>query len=243
MNWKGTGLLYLLLMLAILWIPTVIRAQRVLSRFVDNDSVAFTQQVPAVTIKNGQVSTNVPTPYFIKDKDGTPVIIIDTTGQYRDLEDTTARVLLTKNKVVAKSNADTRIYDLANIQSFSVDRARVEGWLTLAKQWFLPLFYPLALLFSFIFRTIQILVYALLGLAFANMLHTHLPYKTLLRLAAVAITPVLVLDVLLEFSPLKIPFWSILGIGIGLGYLFFAIKSNSEPEAANPEFTPAFPQT
>ena len=103
------------------------------------------------------------------------------------------------------------------------------------------MFYPMALLFSFIFRAIQILIYALIGLAFANMLHVKLEYKTLMRLAAVALTPVLVLDLVLEFVPLRIPLWSVLGVLIGLGYLFFAIKSNAEPETIAPVYAPGAP--
>jgi len=239
--WRGTGLAYMLLILAIFWIPTAIKMYSGFKKFVDNDSASFTKQIPAITIKNGQVSTDVATPYFINDEDGTPVAIIDTTGQYKTLDDTSARILVTKNKAVVKGTADTRIYDLSNVQSFYVDRARVEGWFAIAKKWFIPMFYPMALLFSFIFRAIQILIYALIGLAFANMLHVKLEYKTLMRLAAVALTPVLVLDLVLEFVPLRIPLWSVLGVLIGLGYLFFAIKSNAEPETIAPVYAPGAP--
>ncbi|HXD32149.1 MAG TPA: DUF1189 family protein [Pyrinomonadaceae bacterium] len=241
MNWKGIGYLYIAVILALLWIPSVIKVQRELSRFVDKDSVAITKQIPPIKIRNGVVSTDVPQPYVITNPaDGTPAAIIDTTGKYKTLEGTPARMLVTRNTVVAKSNTDTRIYDLTNVQSFDVDRERVEGWFQMGKQWFLIAFYPLALLFSFIFRAIQILVYALIGLAFANMLHTQLDYKTLMRLAAVAITPVLVIDLFMDFSRVGIPFWSIVGIGIGLGYLFFAIKANGEVEPA-PEYYPPPP--
>jgi len=59
-----------------------------------------------------------------------------------------------------------------------------------------------------------------------------------MRLAAVAITPVLVIDLLMEFSPVKIPLWSILGIIVGLGYLFLAIKWSGQPEPAPDYYAP-----
>lgn len=241
-NWQGTGLLYIAVMVALLWIPTVLKMQRELGSFIDNDSVKLTEQIPAIKIRNGEVTTDVPTPYFINNpEDGTPVAIIDTTGKYKTLEDTPARMLVTRNTVVAKSDRDTRIYDLSNVQSFDIDRGRVEGWFGIARAWFVPVFYPLAFVISFFFRAIQILIYALIGLAFASMLQTRLPYKTLMRLAAVALTPVLVLDLLLDFSPMKIPFWGLLGIFVGLGYLFFAIKSNDEPEQVQQQYYPPPP--
>lgn len=230
--WRGTGLLYMFVILAVLWIPTIIKMQVGLNRFVDTDSKKMTAQIPAITISHGKVSTDVPTPYYIRDPDsGTPLAIIDTTSEYRTLDEKPANVvLLTDSKLIMRNERETKTYDLSKVESFYLDRARVEGWLAVLKTWFLPVGYPVALLFSFVFRTIQVLIYALLGLAFASMLQVKLEYKTLMRLAAAAITPVLVLDLILEFLPLRIPLWSVLGVGVGLAYLFFAIRSNAAPD-------------
>src|ERR1044072_9047860 len=80
-NWRGTGLLYMFILLLVLWIPTLIKMQIGLSRFIAQDSPRITQQIPRITIKNGQAWTDVPTPYFIKDDKGQPIAIIDMTGQ------------------------------------------------------------------------------------------------------------------------------------------------------------------
>jgi hypothetical protein len=76
------------------------------------------------------------------------------------------------------------------------------------------------------------------------MLHANLSYKTLLRLSAIAITPVLVLNLIFEFVPLHIPRWSLLGIVIALAYLFFAVKVNADSEDV-PAYQPptAYPTT
>jgi multisubunit Na+/H+ antiporter MnhB subunit len=52
---------------------------------------------------------------------------------------------------------------------------------------------------GFVFRAIQILIYAAAGLLFAQVSKADLNYQTLMRLAAVALTPVLVLNLILEF--------------------------------------------
>ena len=231
------------------WIPTIIKAQLGISNWVDGDAKEITKQIPAITISKGQVSTDVTTPYFIKDpKTGTDIAIIDTIGTHTSLENTEAKLLLTKSKLIAMKNAtETQTYDLSGIESFYLDRARVEGWLAACKVWFVPVFYPLALIFSFIFRAVQILIYALIGLGFARMLHANLSYKTLMRLSAIAITPVLVLNLLFEFVPLQIPKWFLLGIVVALGYLFFAVKVNADaeevveyqPPTAYPPVTPS----
>lgn len=228
-HWRGTGLLYLAIVLALVWIPTMIKMQLGFNRFANNEAPRITAQIPKVTIRDGKVSTDVTTPYFINDPDdGTPMMIIDTTGEYETLDDTPAKLLLTKSKLILRTARDTRTYDLSGVQSFDVDRQRVEGWLSASKTWLAPVAYPVLLLTSFVLRAIQVLIYALIGLLFARMLNASLNYKTLMRLAAVAITPVLVLNLLLEFIPVGIPVWWLIGTVIGLGYLFFAVKSNSD---------------
>ncbi len=227
-NWRGTGLLYLLILLVVVWIPTLITMQIGFSRFVDQEAPQFTQQLPRITIKKGQASTDVQTPYFIKDKTGEPVIIIDTTGEYANLDDTPASVLLTKTKVFTRNRRETRIYDLEAVGSFEMDRLRVEGWLQTGKHWLVPVLTPILLIGAFIIRTIQILIYAAIGLLFAKMLDTNLSYQTLMRLAAVALTPVLLLNLLLEFLPFSIPLWWLIGIVIGLTYMFVAVRSNAD---------------
>jgi hypothetical protein len=239
-HWRGTGLGYLLVILTLVWIPTMVKMQFGIARFVNSESKKFTEQIPAITISHGKVSTNVTTPYFIKDPDsGTPIAIIDTSGQYETLDSAPANaLLLTKSKLIMRNERETRAIDLSPVESFYLDRDRVEGWLATGKTWFVPIAFPLFLIFSFVFRAIQALIYALIGLLFAHLMQTSLSYKTLMRLAAVAITPVLVLDLILEFIPLHIPLWSLLGVALALGYLFLAVKWNTEVESIAQEPSP-----
>lgn len=239
--WRGTGLLYLLIVLALVWIPTSIKMHVGINRFANNEAPRFTQQIPRITITGGKVSTDVPTPYFIKDPDdGTPLMIIDTTGEYRDLDNTPARILLTSSKVIVRSDRDVRTYDLSGVQSFYIDRETVEGWLGTSKNWFALVAFPILLICSFALRAIQVLIYALIGRLFARMVNANLNYKTLMRLAAVSLTPVLVLNLLFEFVPLHIPVWWLFATCVGLGYLFFAVKSNSGSPATPPYQPGAF---
>ncbi|MGH9874005.1 MAG: hypothetical protein ACRD9S_16260 [Pyrinomonadaceae bacterium] len=43
-NWRGTGLLYLLFLLVLVWIPTMIKGYVGLARFADTDAKEITQQ-------------------------------------------------------------------------------------------------------------------------------------------------------------------------------------------------------
>jgi uncharacterized protein DUF1189 len=242
--WRGTGYLYIFIALLLLWIPSMIRMQRGFARFAEQEAPPFMKQIPHITIRKGEVSTDVTNPYFIKADDGKPLVIIDTTGQYQNLDDTEAFILLTKNKVFARDERQARIFDLSGVESFDFDRTRAESWLQNVRTWLVPVIFPLAVLFSFIFRAIQILIYAAIGLLFARMLNANLSYLTLMRLAAVALTPVLLLNLILEFVPFAVPGRWLIGILIGLGYLFFAVRSNAG-SALPPgnEWTPVAPAT
>ena len=239
-NWRGTGLLYMLILLVIVWIPTMIKMQIGFSTFVQQEAPPITQQIPRITIKNGEVSTDVASPYYIKDQQGNPIAIIDTTADYHNLDETPAAVVLTRTKLFFRNErrGETRSYDLSNVESFELDRPRAEGWLQTAKGLLVPVLFPIVLIGTFIFRGIQILIYAAIGLLFAKMLDTSLSYKTLMRLAAVALTPVLLLNLVLEFLPFSIPVWWLFGTLIGLAYLFLAVKSNA---GATPSYPPPPP--
>ncbi len=175
-NWKGTGFAYLLLLLALAWIPTIVQMQLGLMHFVSHDAVGLINQVPRITIKDGTVTTDVETPYFIKDPDnGKIAMIIDLTGKYDSLDGAEAKILLTQHKVVTKqSNNETRIYDLSNIKDFWLDRARLAGWARTFGSTFAVILYPFCVAGSYVFRILQALLYGAIGLLFASQIGVRL---------------------------------------------------------------------
>ncbi len=231
-NWPGIGFLYLLLLLALAWIPPVVEMHRGFAKFAANEGQAMIQQFPKVTITRGQVSVDPPGPHYIKDlKTGNPFIIIDTSADAESLDRFPGGViLLTKTKLIARQarRNETRIYDLASVNNFSLDRTDLERWLGMAKSGLALLLYPFALLFSFLYRIIQALLYGVFGLLFAAMLKVPLGYQALVRLAAVAVTPAVILETIRALTSKRIAGWWFICFVVAMGYLFFAVKSNSE---------------
>jgi hypothetical protein len=233
-NWPGLAFTYLLLLLALVWIPPMVKMQIGLAHFVDKEAPPLIRQIPSIQIKKGEVSTEVPTPYFIKDpQSGKPAAIIDLTGQYTTLDNSEASVLITKTRLIVKSSSrKTDVYDLSSIQNFSLNRDEVESWAAIFKNWFIVVAYPLALLVSFAYRIVQALVYAAIGLVFAKILRASLNYPALVRLAVVAVTPVLWLDGARDLLGMQIAFWRLICFGIAMGYLFYGVRACSLQEAA-----------
>jgi hypothetical protein len=224
-NFKGLNFLYLLLLLAICWIPPMIKMHVGVTDFVNNEAPVMIDQIPEITITDGRVSIDQPEPYYISNPDtNEPLAIIDTTGQYTSLEDSNAFCLLTENKLIMRqSNIEKRTYDLSNIKDFTVNSEKVTGWLNIFSKIIVPVSYPFALIGSYIYRIIQALIYASLGLLFASICKTHLSYAALIRLAIAAVTPCIIVATILNLVSVSIP--SFLYPAAALAYLFFAVKS------------------
>ncbi len=228
--WKGVNFLYLLLLLAICWIPTMIEIHVGFTDFVNNEAPAFIEQLPEITITNGEVSISEPQPYYIKDpENGDVLAIIDTTDTIKSLEDSNAVCLLTKTKIMWKeSEVETQIMDLSEIEHFVLNSEHVMGWLRTAKKFFVIIICIVALLGSYLFRIVQALIYAAVGLLFALLCKVTLSYATLLRLAVVAMTPCLLAKTVFGIADIHLPYAALISLAITLAYLYFAVKTNSE---------------
>jgi len=245
-RWGGVGFLYLLLIVVISWLPDLVKMQTGLQAWRGDAAEGFIRQVPAIDITDGVASANVETPYFIKDpKDGRVMVIIDFTGQYTNLENTTAGMLLTRNEVILKqSGPQPRAFSLSNVKQFSLDQARVRRWANLIATGFVVLFAPIAIVFTYCFRIVQALIYAALGMAFASSYRVKLTYRTLLRIVCVALTPVIIFTTVTDLLFTHHTFPRLLAwmihIAIAALYIGFAVKACAAEPAEFP-LTPSAP--
>ena len=231
-QWKGTCFVYLLLLLIICWIAPISKLNAGLGSFIDNEAPGIISQVPVITIANGTASIKESQPYYIKDPEtGKILFIIDTTGKITSLAETEATILLTKTEgVVRKSEMETRTFSLAQMEDLTLDQGLIWKFLTGAKKLLFPLVYPVCILGSFIFRIIQALIYGVIGMLFALMLHSKRPYDTLLRLAVVAVTPAIIIKTLVNLFGIGIPVPALWYFLIAMGYLFFGVKAASKDD-------------
>ena len=245
-RWRGVGFVYLLLIVVISWAPDLAKLHIDLQAWRGEAGEAYIRQIPAITITKGVASADVETPCFIKDpKDGKVLGIIDFTGQYTSLENTSAVVLLNRKEVTSKqSGNEVRTYSLSGVEHFSIDQNRVRRWVQLFLTWFVVFIAPWVIVFTFAFRIVQALVYGAVGMAFANSFRVKLTYSALLRLTCVALTPVVFITTAAEFLPLHYPFprfWAwMFHVALALFYLGFAVKACATAAVASPP-TPASP--
>lgn len=230
----GFCFLYLLSLVALSWIPGMIRLDSDISEYIDHDAPQYVGQLPDITVAKGQASINAPQPYIIKDPDnGDPVMIIDTTGQLTSLDNSKAFILLTKTRLITHDGGKaTRSLDLSEIGDATLNKELIYDWLESFKEWFAIVLYPFAVLASFAFRSLQVFIYALAGSVLLHSFKVGLNYRLLMRLGAVSLTPVIIVNTLIIFFRIDVPLPWLLNALIAAGYLIFAVRSNTGPAEA-----------
>jgi hypothetical protein len=229
---KGTGFLYLLLLLVICWLPGFISFQLSVAGYLRNKAPALISQIPPIRIIKGEAFVDVTQPYKIIDPDsGVVLALIDTTGNTVSLEGTEARALLTRTEAIFKeSDVETRSFSFKKIEHFTVDQERVTGWLTVFRRYGAVAFFALAVIGSFAFRIVQLLIYAAIGLLFAKWCKTSESYLVLLRLSVMAVTPVVIVGTVIGIAGIKIPLQDLLYFIVAMAYLFLGVKAVARKE-------------
>jgi len=235
LNWRGTNFGYLLLLLVVCWIPQMFLIHTALSDLKEDEEVkAFISQVPTIKITDGEVSADVEQPYYVRAPDTNDVLaIIDTTGTITSIEDPNTLLLLTKNSVITRqSEYEQRSYDLSQIDDLTLNRDMATKFLNIIAQFAAIVIYPVAVVSSYIYRIIQALIYAAIGLLFARICNVKLSYDALLRLAVVAVTPCIIVGTVMSFTSFYLPLYFYLIAA--LLYLFSGVKS-TQPEGPTNE--------
>jgi hypothetical protein len=230
-HWRGRAFVHLLVVLLLAAAAYTRHFQSLIDAFVTQEAPAIIAQVPRITITDGTVHVSVAEPYTIREPDRDRVFaVIDTTGQITSFKQTNALLLLTASRLAVRLGPDDiRIIDLSPIDALQIDRAAVSQWLADIQAWLPFIVFPLALGFSFIFRSLQALLYGGLGVALAGLLKTPIAYGAAVSVAIMAMTPVLLLDAVLMLTHIYLPLWGVLGFLLAVGYLVFGIRSALRP--------------
>jgi len=226
-HWRGLAFVHLLLVLLFSAGVYMMHFHTLVTIFMAEEAPPIIAQIPEIHIQNGQVRVDVEEPYYIRRPgSGKLFAVIDTTGEITSLKQTDAALLLTRSRLAARLSAgDSRVLDLSPIESFSINQTTVSQWLQDAQKWSPFILFPLVLGFSFVFRSIQAMLYGGLDMALAFMQNFRMPFSAAVSVAIMAMTPVILLDALLVLLDIYLPLWGLGGFLLAMGYLFFGIRS------------------
>jgi hypothetical protein len=84
------------------------------------------------------------------------------------------------------------------------------------------------LFFTYCLRTLQVLIYAGIGMVMAALLKRAMPFGAAASVAVMAMTPVILIDTLIMLARIHLPLWGIGSFIVAFGYLFFGIRAAAD---------------
>lgn len=243
LRWTGTGFGYLLLLLLSCWTPVMLSFHYRLSDFIDTTMPGIVAQVPVIQITDGKASTPEAHLYNIKDPaTGELIGIVDTTGGTSSLTEANVKVLVTEtnllileqNGLIQEDDAKSRAYSFADIKDLTVTRDVMNSWLEVIRKVTIPVIYPFCIIGIYLYRILQVLLYAAVGLYFAFTMKAKGNYAAYIRVAVMAVTPCVILSAVLNVLQISFAFRGQVFLVMALGYIFFATKSVCGQSAEEP---------
>jgi len=144
------------------------------------------------------------------------------------IDDDSVKVLLTETKlVVRRGKKQFNTLDLAQISEFHLNRDIANRWIQTTKDSLAPLSYGIFLLLSYIFAVLFILLAAIAGLILSAIMHSSLKFAGVLRIAAAAITPSIILITVSAALGHAIP--GLVYFVISMIYLLVGISACAKP--------------
>jgi hypothetical protein len=255
-NWRGAALGYMLLMtffgtafgLAPLTAECIKGSQ-------NKEMPLFFNQIPQVTFENGTVSIDKPCPYQIKDPTGGTVIVefrCDQSGQPKLSETgTNPPVIITKDYVYLEGSSSsqpggTNTYELASLKKV-VDKASFNGNDVLKFVQQFLMWAPFGLFTAsfpivFVGHALQMMIYSCLVMIVCSNMGNGVTFGAGMRLAAIAITPNIVLQMAAGLITAVIPgaqvlhlsnIFGFLSIPIAIAYVIIGSRAVQQSATAN----------
>lgn len=229
-NWGSGVILYLLLVLLLCWAAMMLSVQPAVTRASMQFADHIIPQFPRIVITKGIVTTPENRPYIINDKASNKVVaIVDTSGKYTTIENNNSPFLLTKSEFIyVDRSGGMRIRKLSNDLNMILNPAKIKNIVADFAGFIWVILLPFLLIFSFIYRVIEAVIYAVFGKIFALMLGVPLCYEEIIKLAIVALTPVLIVSTIVDMVGARFNHELLLYFLLAIVYLFFAVSANKK---------------
>ncbi|MGE3920509.1 MAG: DUF1189 family protein [Gammaproteobacteria bacterium] len=231
-RWRGNGFVYLLLLIMLFIIPQTIFTNNQLRQFVTSNQSAL-KEMPTITIKNGIVSTPENKAYLLKanPKSTLNFLVIDTTGQYKSLSQADAIFLLTRDQIMFKDvHGDSKAIHLQKSMNEVFNKDHALNMLSFIKKWGILLVYVPVFFVNFMQNFLFLIIYTLLSyFILSKVMHANLNYHQSSRLAAVAMSPsIIICNMLCTIYPEQPIFYTLLTIGYVIFGVYAARSSSKE---------------
>lgn len=241
-NWKGTGFLYIFLILVFLCVPRAIRFHSDMSQGIAEGLPKFMETIPDFELKNGQLSVNVKQPFYYPDPKE-PVFVIDTTGKITSLsqvkwaEKTDSVILMTKTQMMTQrvrfGVPEEETADLSKIANYDLNKDSLRHFAEFMGRWSGWIAYPFLLWGLFLYNMVAMAFYGLIGWILSKSMNVTLDYVGAMRLAAVSHTPSLVLATALATADIEMPLGFFFFLALSTFLLFLALRTVANQDSSS----------
>lgn len=254
-RWQGIGFSYLLLLMSIFAAIATAGIVTLFSHFAyepapDGQSMLANilyqaaGQVPPMSWTAGELSVEAEQPYTITISATEEVsfpIIIDTNADIGVMRDQDKGFLLTRDALHIKQQngeLETRYWKDIVPETYALDQDSATARVDEGLKWMQDNKGSVQLVFGLllwagmviglvILRIFQALIYGGFGMIFCSLLKAQMSYQTAVRLACVALTPAILIDLVLTatgFGGISL----LMSIVLTMGYMFFAVHSTRD---------------
>jgi len=243
-RWRGFGFLYLLLVIALASLPLSLRIMHDFNTYFNENIILPFNELPKLYVQKGEIIFDKPMPYFIKNKKGELVGIIDTTQKVTEINSNYPHlaILITKEKIYFRPPKIQLFIEQATpsshepIYEYPLDKEDNEvfvgeEWIKTSGVFKLKLMaqlliYPLIMLFMYGVYLVLIPVLGFLGQLFAQIFFkVKFKFKESCRLLAIAATAQIVLMFAGLATNFMLPGFGFIFIGLLAAYYSFAVIS------------------
>lgn len=177
-----------------------------------------------VAVKDGKFSTNAVEPFVRGDENFS--LILNSKGDVTDLDNFKTGMLVLSDRVVVKSENETRIMDLKEVQNFSADRNGIVSWLKSHQSNLMGIGVVSVIViaiflggFFWIWQMVWFVIWAAIMMLASKLMKKPVEFANALKIVAYASVISLILRVL--FSAVNVPSLPILAF---VAFLFYAFS-------------------
>lgn len=226
-SWKGLGVGYLLVVVVVWAVPDMIRQYHATTTFAESYVRDLFWQVPEMKLQDGILLVKDATPHYVKDPvNGVQLIIIDTTGKTVSLENGAAKVLLTKTQTIYSQGSNNIKHAPHGHKPYLVNKEALDALRDRFNKWFFPMYAIAVVAAKSIMFGLLAMAGVAVGVVYARLVGSTLGLFSIARIAAVAVTPSIIVYSLMELGLVRIPQWWLWAFVISCSYTIFGIRSN-----------------
>ena len=233
--WRRFWFFYLLLVVVVTSLPGLALFRITLGTFMQDEMPGILSSFPPVEIENGRavLPESVQQPVIINDSQGRPAMVIDTTAGGA-LRSSDAPLIFSRDKLIMQDgNEAVELLSFHSLQNLTLDSTALQEMTEFYRNWFLPFLIPVGLFVKLVVILIQIALFAGFGFLMARVRGMVIPYRGAWRLAVVAVTPAMLLQILLMPIMGDSEALGLILLVALFGYMWFALDSVYKSTLAN----------